>query len=167
MQIPRSRLEKLKTRDQSPVYLTVEGFRSLKEKLARLKESLPKLILDTKTAADYGDRSENAEYQAAKSKLRGTHRQILILEDQIRRAAVIKVGPSSSGTIQLGSTVVLETDGLTKTFEIVGPAETEPTKGRISHQSPLGAALLGHKAGDVVEIQTGTGAKKYTILKIQ
>lgn len=167
MQIPRSRLEKLKVRDQGPVYLTVEGLRGLKEKLTHLKEALPRLANDAKTAADYGDRSENAEYQAAKSRLRGTHRQILSLEDQIRRASLIKSGPSSSGAIQLGSAVVLESDGARKTFEIVGPSETEPTKGRISHQSPLGAALIGHKKGDRIEIQTGAGSKTYTILEIK
>lgn len=167
MQIPQSRLEKLKVRDQGPVYLTEEGLRGLKDKLARLKESLPRLTTDAKTAADYGDRSENAEYQAAKSRLRGTHRQILSLEDQIRRASVIQFRPNSSGAIQLGSTVLLEAEGKEKEFQIVGPSETDPTKGRISHQSPLGAALIGHKKGDGVEIKIRGGSKIYNILEIK
>ncbi len=166
MQIPRSRLEKLKVRDQGPVHLTEGGLKDLKDKLARLKESLPKLATDAKTAADYGDRSENAEYQAAKSKLRGTHRQIISLEDQIRRASVIKSGPTSSGLVQLGSTVALESGNTRTTFQIVGPSETEPTKGRISDQSPLGAALLGHKKGDSIILKTGAGEKNYTIIDV-
>ncbi|TSC89205.1 MAG: transcription elongation factor GreA [Parcubacteria group bacterium Gr01-1014_3] len=177
MQIPRSRLEKLKVRDQGPVHLTEGGLKDLKDKLARLKESLPKLATDAKTAADYGDRSENAEYQAAKSKLRGTHRQILSLEDQIRRASVIKSGPNTSGKVQLGSIVVIEENGSAtaragqagspRAFQIVGPSETEPTNGRISYQSPLGAALLGHEKGDSVTFQTGAVSKTYTILEVK
>ncbi len=172
MQIPRSRLEKLKVRDQGPVYLTEEGLKDLKDKLARLKEALPRLANDAKTAADYGDRSENAEYQAAKSRLRGTHREILRLEDQIRRAAIIK--PNASGKVQLGSTVTIEEDGSAdsprakarRIFQIVGPSETEPTKGRISYQSPLGAALIGHEKGENVILKTTAGDKTYKILEI-
>ena len=165
MQIPRSRSEKLKVRDTGPVHLTAEGLRGLKDKMASLKEALPRLANDAKTAADYGDRSENAEYQAAKSRLRGTHREILRLEDQIRRAAIIK--PNASDKVQLGSTVVIEADGKERTFQIVGPSETEPTKGRISYQSPLGAALLGHEKGESVILKTTAGDKTYKILEIK
>lgn len=167
MQIPKGRLEKLKVRDESPIPMTEEALRRLHEKLVRLKEALPKLILDTKTAADYGDRSENAEYQAAKSKLRSTHRQILIIENQIKRAAVIKSGPNASGVIRLGSIVVLGVGGAEKTFQILGSYETDPDKGRISDQSPLGAALMNHKRGDVVTLKTGNGVLAYKVLEIR
>lgn len=166
--------DKLKVRDESPIPITEEGFKRLKEKLARLKGPLPELIAETQRAAAYGDRSENAEYQTAKSTLRRTHRQILSIEDQIKRAVIIRTGPNVSGTVQLGSTVLLEMDsasspqgGEQKTFQIVGPHETNPAKGRISNQSPLGAALINHVKGDTVTIQTGSGSYKYHILEIR
>ena len=175
MQIPQSRLDKLKVRDESPVPLTEEGFKQLKEKLARLESSLPHLIDETQRTAAYGDRSDSAEYKEAKGKLRVTHRQILSTKDLIKRAVVIKSGPNVSGKVQLGSTVVLEVmdsaSSPRKTFQIVGPRETDPAKGRISHQSPLGAALMNHAKGDAITIhpQTGGGSssQKYRILEIR
>lgn len=167
MQIPQSRTDKLKVRDISPIPLTEEGFRRLKEKLARLKASIADLAGEARRAADYGDRSENVEYQVAKSNLRRAHRQILIIEDQIKRAAIIKMGASRSGKIQLGSTVVLEVGGSRKTFQIVGPSETDPARGRISHLSPLGAALLGHKVEDKIALQIGGGSQIYNIVEVR
>ncbi len=152
-------------RDESPIPLTKEALERLKEKLARLKASLPEQIVTTKAAADLGDRSENAEYQISKSKLRGTHRQILMIENQIKRAVIIKA--SNSGKIQLGSTVVLESDGKKFTFQILGSFETNPGKGVISNDSPLGAALMGRKQGDEVIIKTELGEKKYRILEVK
>lgn len=165
MQIPLRRHEKLMVRDESPIPLTKEALERLKEKLARLKASLPEQIVTTKAAADLGDRSENAEYQISKSKLRGTHRQILMIENQIKRAVIIKA--SNSGKIQLGSTVVLESDGKKFTFQILGSFETNPGKGVISNDSPLGAALMGRKQGDEVIIKTELGEKKYRILEVK
>ncbi|MDE2079659.1 MAG: GreA/GreB family elongation factor, partial [Patescibacteria group bacterium] len=81
----------------------------------------------------------------AKAALRRTNWQILHIEDQIKHAEIIKSGPSS--TVRIGSTVVLAMDGQ-KIFEIVGPHETDPERGRISFESPLGSALMGHKEGD-------------------
>lgn len=175
MQIPKRRHEKLMVRDESPVYLTPEGIQQLKDKLARLKASIASLAEEAKRTADYGDRSENAEYKEAKGKLHGAHRQILKIEDQLKRAVLIKSGPSASGKVQIGSTVVLEINGSTgsprsgsqKTFQIVGPQETDPARGRISNQSPLGAALLNHAKGDAVTIKIGGGSQTYRIIEIR
>ncbi len=167
MQIPKRRLEKLVVRDNSPIPITKEGLAELKEKLERLKAAIPHLAGEAKRTADYGDRSENAEYKDAKGKLRGTHRQILNLENQIKRATVIRLGSGFAGKIQLGSTVDLESNGKKLTFQIVGPQETNPDKGRISHKSPLGSALLGHKKGDSVNIKTTAGQLEYTILDVR
>jgi transcription elongation factor GreA len=167
MQIPKSRLEKLKVRDESPIPLTEDGLARLKERLARLRSALPNFITETQRTAAYGDRSDSAEYKEAKGNLRRAHRQILSLRDQIKRAVVIKPGPSASGKVQLGSTVVLEINGTEKTFQILGSYETDPARGRISHLSPLGAALMNHAKGDTVTIQTASGSKKYRILEIR
>lgn len=167
MQIPKGRLEKLKVRDDSPIPMTEEALQRLREKLARLKAVLPNLVQETERTAAYGDRSENAEYKDAKSKLRSAHRQILFTENQIKRAIVIKSGPNVSGKVQLGSTVVVEINGEEKIFQILGSHETDPSRGRISQQSPLGAALLNHKKGDTVMLQTESGNKAYKILEIR
>ena len=167
MQIPRRKSDLFKKRDDGPVHLTEEGLKRLREQLERLKKSLPDLIGEASRAAAYCDRSENDEYKEAKSKLRGTHRQILSIQDQIKRAVVIKMGSGVLGKVQLGSTVVLEMDGERKIFQIVGSQETNPSKGRISHQSPLGAALLNHKKGDTVKIQIRGGSQEYRILEIK
>lgn len=154
MQIPRRKSELFKKRDDGPVYLTESGLEHLREKLAHLKRKLPEFIDDAQQAAALGDRSDSSEYREAKSLLRRTHRQILSIEDQIKRAVIIQSGPNSSGTIQLGSKVVLELGGERKTFEIVGPQETDPARGRISLKSPLGETLLGRKSGDIFQFRS-------------
>ena len=168
MQIPRRKSDELKIRDESPIYLTPEGIRRLQERLDHLKKAIPDLASEAARTAAYGDRSDSAEYKEAKSALRRAHRQIFSMEDQLKRAVEIKSGRNSKGTIQLGSTVVLKlNDGTQKTFEIVGTQETNPEKGRISYQSPLGATLLKHSAGETITIQTPAGSKEYRILEIR
>ncbi|MBM3257280.1 MAG: transcription elongation factor GreA [Candidatus Liptonbacteria bacterium] len=153
-------------RDDEPIPLTEEGFVKLKDKLSRLKASLPDLIAETARTAAYGDRSENAEYQMAKSTLRRTHRQIWTIEAQLKRIVIIRPrGPS--GIVELGSTVVLECEGKERIYQIVGPQETNPEKNRISHKSPLGAALLRHPKGATILLRTEMGIRKYKILDIR
>lgn len=149
-----------------PIHLTEGGFARLKEKLARVKERLPTLIEEAKRTAAYGDRSDNAEYKEAKSALRRASWQILSIEDQIKRVSVIKSAPNKSGKVELGSTVVLKTEGKEKTFRILGSRETDPAHGCISNQSPLGAALMGRVKGDTVTIETANGSREYRIIEI-
>lgn len=153
--------------DDGPFHVTADGLAKLKEKLTRLENSLPSLIAETQRTAAYGDRSENAEYQAAKGALRRANFQIIKVQDQIRRAKVFDSGPSNLGTIRLGSKVALEFEGREINFEIVGPHETNPERGRISFESPLGAALLHRKKNDVVMLETAVGQKQYRILAIR
>lgn len=182
MQIPRRKSEELaalRNRNNGPLHLTPEGIEHLKDKLTRLKKSLPELIAETQRTADYGDRSENAEYKDAKATLRRTHRQIFTIEDQLKRAVVIKspsigspsqtLGISDSyRVVELGSTVVLESkDGIHSTFRILGSFETSPEKGFISYKSPLGEALINHKEGDIVAIKTPRGLVEYRIIEIR
>jgi len=168
MQFPKKRQsDEMKKRDDGPIHITEEGFRRLQERLDRLKASMPNFINETRRTAAFGDRSDNAEYKDAKSTLRRTQRQILSTENQIKRAVIIASGPSTSGRIQLGSTVVLGINGGQKTFQILGSHETNPALGRISFNSPLGAALMNHAAGDIVTVQAGSGSKEYKILEIR
>jgi transcription elongation factor GreA len=147
----------------------------LKTRLERLKASLPAAIAETSRTSAYGDRSDNAEYKEAKGILRRTHGQIFNIEDQLRRVVLIDSGTGVAGMIQLGSTVIVEIkkDGAPlspatrKMFRILGSSETDPGHGRISHASPLGAALLGHAAGDVVAVQAPGGTQEYKIIEVK
>ena len=170
MQISRRQSEQLRKRSGGPIHLTEDGFNRLKEELARIKEAMPDFIAETQRTAAYGDRSDNAEYKEAKSTLRRSQGRILSIEDQIKRVVIIEPERNISGTVQLGSTVVLEIEKIQKTFQILGSHETDPSKGRISYRSPLGAALINRSKGDIVEIhpQGGEGVpKKYRILEIK
>jgi transcription elongation GreA/GreB family factor len=161
--------------DDGPIHLTPEGIQRLRDRLARIKKDLPNLIEETMRTAAYGDRSDSSEYKEAKGKLRRANSQIITLEDQLKRVVEIPATGTSGGTVQLGCTVVLElkdinskktTQKIQRTFRILGSAETDPGKGRISHKSPLGAALLDHTVGDKIIIQTPNGLQEYTIVKI-
>jgi transcription elongation factor GreA len=154
--------------DNGPVHLTQDGLLRMEHRLAELKASLPALIAEAGRTAAEGDRSENDAYKQSKSLLRRTHRQIWTIEDQLKRVVLIKTGHNASGIIQLGSTVVLEGDNQTRrTFEIVGPRETNPGRGRISHVSPLGAALVGHTKDDTITVRSLDGDRNYKILEIK
>jgi len=156
-----------------PIPMTPEGILRLREKLARLKARLPALAEETARTAAFGDRSDNAEYKAAKGALRYATYESYRIEDQLKRVVPIERGTGADGVAQLGSTVTVQATGVgaaakkEMTYEILGPTETNPTAGRISHLSPLGAALMGHKEGDVVTIQAANGPKKYKILKVR
>lgn len=171
MQIPRRKsdeLRALKFKNDGPLYLTPEGKKRLEERLERVKRSLPALIEEAARAAAYGDRSENFEYKDAKSNLRHAHRQVLTIEDQLKRAAIITSEKNKKGTVELGSTVVVETKaGVRKEFQILGSFETDPEKGRISNESPLGAGLMHHIAGDTVVIKTPSGPQEYRIIEVR
>jgi transcription elongation GreA/GreB family factor len=166
MQIPRRKADELKSRDEGPLYITEEGLERLRKKLEHLKSIVPDLALEAARTAAYGDRSDNAEYKQAKGSLRHANWNILSIEDQIKRAVVIPKGPNASGTVRIGSIVVLEVRGAKKQFEILGSHETDPTHGRISYKSPLGVALMDHVQGDVVTIKTEKGSEEYRILEI-
>ena len=168
MQFPKRRMSDiLKKRDDGPIYLTEQAIKDLYERHAHLKKMLPEYISEAQRTAAYGDRSDNAEYKEAKSILRRTHRQIFTIENQLKRAVVIKSGVNAKRTIQIGSSVLLELKGGTrKTFQILGPHETDPIKGIISYKSPLGAALIGRKEGDAVRIKIADGFKEYLIIRV-
>src|SRR3989338_6427690 len=103
MQIPRRKSEELRRKVEGPFHITEEGFKRTKEKLERLKLALPGYIVETQRAAAFGDRSDNAEYKDAKSRLTRTHWQILRIQDQIKRAVIIPSGQNTSVSVQLGS----------------------------------------------------------------
>jgi len=159
--------------NEVPIHLTPDGIERLRTRYERLKKSIPDLAAETARTAAYGDRSDNAEYKQAKGSLRRAHYEMYRIEDQLKRAVAIEPGRNAEGTVRLGSVVTLHAsdangDGAgEKIYEILGPDETNPSKGRISIQSPLGAALVGHAVGDVIAIKTTNGERAFRIIDVK
>ncbi len=147
--------------------LTQEKYDELKSKLEHIiKVSRPRTIKEMRIAAENGDFSENAEYQNAKSRLRGLNRAIDDIEEQLKDVTIIKAS-TDTDSIQLGHTVTISVNDKEATFQILGSAETDPGKGVISHSSPLGSALLGHKIGDLVKVTINGRQIEYKIISIK
>lgn len=146
--------------------MTIEKYEELKSKLEFMKKvKRPREAEEVKRLALMGDFSENAGYQLAKGRLRGLNQRILELESLLGRAEIIK--PTRDGLIRLGSLVTIERDGKSKKYRILGTAETDPQAGVISHNSPLGSALMNKKNGDTVVIEINGRSAKYLIIKVE
>ncbi len=146
--------------------LTQAKYDELKARLDRLKKARPQLAEEVKKYASDGDFSENAAYQIAKGRLRGVNQGILELEDQLKRAIIIKP-VKNTGCVGIGCTVTVNVESKQKTYAILGPVETNPSLGIISYKSPIGAALLGHKIGDRVEIKINDREVEFKIIRIE
>ncbi|MEK7623126.1 MAG: GreA/GreB family elongation factor [Patescibacteria group bacterium] len=144
--------------------LTEAKFAQLKKELEKLKQKQKPAAAEVSRLAELGDFSENVEYQLAKGRLRGINQRILELEFQVNRAEIIK--PKSSNVIQIGHTVTLQSGDKILVYQILGSSETNPQKGIISHTSPLGAALLGHRVGKKIIMKTTDEEIEYTVVKI-
>jgi len=164
MQIPKRKPGKFAhlKQDQN---ITEKRFGALRDEVEKLKKfSLPRAAEEVKRLAEMGDFSENAAYQMAKGRLRSINQRILELEDQLKHAVIIKPAKDAK-TVQLGGKVTIGAGGREKTYLILGSAETDPLRGVISQNSPLGAALMGCSVGDKVKIPP-KGAE-YKIVKIE
>lgn len=141
-------------------HLTAEGKVELEAELAELIPKRSDIAEKIANARDYGDLSENAEYDAAREEQGILESRIIELEEILANADIIK--PNHSSTIGVGSTVHLE-NGKKVVYQVVGPVEADPLEGKISNESPIGAALMGKKVGDTVTIQTPKGEVTYSI----
>lgn len=164
MRVPKRKSEEGVYVPSDP-HITQEKHDELVRKLERLKKSVPALAQEVMFHAKNGDFSENAPYQIAKGKLRGVNARILELGQQINKAIIIN-DSGGSDVIRLGSRVTVEANSLAKTYQILGSAETNPLQGIISHNSPLGAALMGHKVGETVKLELNKKFVEYRIVKI-
>ncbi|MCL4385054.1 MAG: GreA/GreB family elongation factor [Cyanobacteria bacterium] len=144
---------------------TADKLNELKDKLERLKISQPAAIKEVRRLAELGDFSENAAYQIAKGRLRGINDQIFELQEKIKKAQIIK--PKNTDCVQLGCKVTIQLNNQQKTFLILGSAEADPSKGIISHNSPIGAALMGKKPSDIIKINLSGKEIEYKIIKIE
>ena len=166
MQLPKRKSELLRrTKLQQDNHLTEAKIERMKKTIIRIKEQeLPKAKEELIRTREMGDLSENAAYQEAKYHLRRLNGRILSLGERIKHAIPIK--KNTSGRIQIGSTISVELNGKEKTLEILGSQETNPFKGTISHLSPLGSALMGHKAGDTVTFTHNDNDTLYHIISV-
>jgi transcription elongation GreA/GreB family factor len=163
MRVPTRRSEILKKTEEPDRYVSAEALVRLKKTLEHLqKVERPKQLLEVQRLAEMGDRSENFGYHVAKSTLRSMDSRIENLRDRITNAVVIEEG-RDDGKVHVGSTVTLLLNDKEMTVTILGSLETSPGDGRISHRSPLGAALLGRSVGDDFEKHLGNGTAKIVI----
>jgi transcription elongation factor GreA len=152
------------------VILTPEGLEKLKEELAHLSGERRREVAERiKDSREYGDISENAEYDDAKNEQAMLEARIAQLEDKLRAATVVNADDLSNDIVQIGSAVHVkdEKTGKSQKFSIVGSAEANPAESKLSNESPVGRALMGHKRNDVVSVQVPKGpARKLKITKI-
>ena len=151
--------------------LTNEGYRKLEEELEDLKVNQRKMIAQKiKEAREQGDLSENAEYDAAKDEQRDIEARIEELVNILKYAEVVDENEASTDTINVGCKVKLLDMEYNEELEynIVGSTEANSLSGKISNESPLGKSLIGHKVGDVVDVETPTSdIIKFTVLSIE
>jgi transcription elongation factor GreA len=149
-----------------PVLLTRDGLAKLEHELEELRTVRRSEVAERiKYAKDFGDISENAEYDEAKNEQGMLEGRILVIENMLRNAVIIEEG-SESGIVSVGTTVDVKDDFGKQTLTIVGPAEVDVAEGRISMESPVGKALLGHSVGDTVDVVSPGGSRQIKIVKI-
>lgn len=152
------------------VILTREGLEKLKDELEHLQTEKRREVAERiKEAREFGDISENSEYDDAKNEQAMLESRIAQVEEKIRSAKVIDAEDVSTDVVQVGSIVHVkdEESGTSQKFTIVGSAEASIAEGKLSNESPVGRALLGHKRNEVVEVTLPNGkARQLKITKI-
>lgn len=155
---------------QQPSYLTREGAEKLRAELTHLEGPVRlDLAKRLRSAIQMGDLSENADYSAAKEEQAFIEGRIQQLTAILRDVVIIDENAVVKDTVDIGSkvTIVEEYEDEEETYFLVGPQEASPTKGRISYSSPIGQALMGHRAGDTVVAHTPAGDVRFKLIKIE
>lgn len=152
------------------VILTEEGKKKFEAELEELKTIKRREIAERlKNAISYGDLMENSEYDDAKNEQARIEHRIELLEAMLAKARIIDRRHVKTKEVGVGSLVELKEVGTNRrhTYRIVGPAEADPEDHKISFQSPVGKALMGHKVGDVITVEAPSGSKKFRITAIR
>ncbi|GGB60495.1 transcription elongation factor GreA [Blastomonas aquatica] len=148
--------------------MLAEGYEKLTRELKLLKEERPLIVEAIEEARAHGDLSENAEYHAAKERQGQVEATIGDLEGKLSRAQIIDPTTLSGNKVVFGATVtLLDEDDKPIKYQIVGEAEADARKGRISYSSPIGRALIGRLLDDEVEVSVPSGDKFYVVSKIE
>ena len=151
------------------IWLTEREVEKRRQKLDYLKgERRLEIAEMLKIARGFGDLSENAEYDAAKNEQAKNEYDIAVLEDELQHVHIVDETTLASGGVNIGTTVTVRNakNGFEIAYQIVGTTEADPRKGKISNESPIGAALMGHKAGEKVDVHTPGGLLELEIVCI-
>lgn len=151
------------------VLLTSEGLQKLQDELDNLKNVRRKENTEAlKVAKSFGDLSENSEYDEAKNEQAEIEARIAEIENMLKNAEIIDEDGIATDIVSIGAKISVKDieDGEINEYLIVGSTEADPMKGRISDESPVGAALLGHKVGEVVVVEAPMGKIEYEIISI-
>jgi transcription elongation factor GreA len=152
------------------VILTPEGYKKLQAEIEELSTTRRRDVAERiRIAREFGDIAENAEYDSAKNDQAHLEARIAMLEERLANARVVTKKEIRSGEVSVGTMVRLKDMGSNKQVEyhIVGSAEANPAEMKLSNESPVGKAIMGHKKGDVVEVSAPRGALKFQILEIK
>jgi transcription elongation factor GreA len=152
------------------VILTPEGYEKLKQEIEYLQTEKRREVAERiRVAREFGDIAENAEYDDAKNEQAMLEHKIAQLEERVLSARVITKKEISKDTVSVGSKVRIRDVAAKQTFEyhIVGSAEANPAENKLSNESPVGKAIMGHKKGDVVEVAAPRGSMKFKLLEIK
>ena len=155
---------------ENEVLMSLEGLKKMEDELESLKTVRRKEVAERiKQAIEFGDISENSEYEDAKNEQAFIEGSILALEKKLRNARIIDETDYTKDVVSVGSTVVMKNIGknITMEYTIVGPVETNPAQKKISYESPVGKGVMGHKVGDILEIEIPAGILKVEILEIK
>jgi transcription elongation factor GreA len=161
MQTPIRKGDKI-PREKIEVKITLEKYQQLQKTLEKLKKIQPQEAAEVKELSTTGDYSENAGYQEAKHRLRRTNSKIDKINNILANAEIIEI--NNSEKIDIGNQVEIECQGIIKKYQILGSLETNPEKGLISYNSPLGSALLGKKIGETISLKINEKNKEYKII---
>lgn len=149
------------------IFVTKEGLEELKHELEDLNKVKRAEVLERVSAARaMGDLAENSEYTAAREELSLIDGRIEELSDILKNVELIKEGAKNTKSIQLGSTITVSINGKKEEFVLVGEWEADPHNKKISHESPLGKALLGKLVGEKIEVEAPAGKIGYTVVSI-
>jgi transcription elongation factor GreA len=152
------------------VILTPEGYKKLQAEIEELSTTRRRDVAERiRIAREFGDIAENAEYDSAKNDQAHLEARIAMLEERLANARVVTKKEIRSGEVSVGTMVRLKDMGSNKQVEyhIVGSAEANPAEMKLSNESPVGKAIMGHKKGDVVEVSAPRGALKFKIMEIK
>ncbi len=148
-------------------FITEEGLKKIQDELTNRKVAVRQSIAAAiKEAKEQGDLSENAEYSEAKRQQAENEARVAELEFMLKESTVVKYDKNSGG-VQMGSTVKVKFNGSEMEFQIVGSNEADPASMKISNESPMGKAFMGHAKGDKVDVTTPIGKTKYEILDLK
>jgi transcription elongation factor GreA len=150
------------------IFLTKEGLEELKKEHNELTQvKRPQVLTRLSQARDMGDLSENAEYTAARDELSFIDGRIDELEELLKQVNVIQEDTNGKMSVQLGSTVELHHGNKKEEFTVVGEWEADPAAKKISHESPLGKALIGKQEGEKIEVSAPAGKVVYTVVSVK